>query len=341
MEGHPTKAELGRSLAPGDDDSSIAARKHAFLLLDRERSSLSARRRAPWHLLGRYEDLYLVTMLTRLERDWLSQPKPRLPGGDFPSPAGDQFARGVAEWAKPWRLAPLMKLDTDVHRLEGALMRSRRWLSPLAVAEAERSARKRLEEITTQLEERNPWEDAVGAASIGSRDEKTRVCAGPPEMRIAATVGVLFVAAAGVGLLAASNNGSGPLQSVSGPGVPAGGASQRPAVLDVGARGDPVKGDRGAAHPYGRHARQPSAKRRPPATRHEAPPTVPVVSNAAPPVPRTALAPEQAGVPLSAPAPEPAPAPQPPDSPPRRTSSRPPAAGGGGGDCPPEFGYEC
>jgi hypothetical protein len=337
MEGHPTKAELGRSLAPGDDDSSIAARKHAFLLLDRERALLSARRRGPWHLLGRYEDLCLVTMLTRLERDWLSQPKPRLPGRDYPSCAGDQFERGVAEWAKPWRTAPLMKLDADVHRLEGALMRSGRWLSPLAVAEAERGARERLEEITTQLEERNPPEDAVGVAAMESRDEKTRVRVGPPMMRIAAIVGLLFVAAAAVGLLAASDDGSGPSQSVSRSGVAPGGASQRPAVLDVGTRGHPVKGDRGVKHQSGRHARQPSAKRRPPATRYQATPSVPVASTAAPPAPRTAPAPEQAGVPLSAPAPEPAPAPQPPESPP----SKPQAAGGGGRDCPPEFGYEC
>src|SRR3954470_9974476 len=138
MEGRPTNEEQGRIPGPRDRYSSLAARKRAFLLLDRERASLKARLRAWWHPLGRYEDLCLITMLIRMERDWLTQPTPRLREGDRQGD-GDMTGRGGAEWAGPWRLAPMTRLDADARRFERALGRWGKWLSPPVVAGAERS----------------------------------------------------------------------------------------------------------------------------------------------------------------------------------------------------------
>jgi hypothetical protein len=345
MEGRPTNEERGRSPAPGDGDS-VAARKRTFLLLDRERVSLKARRRAPWHVLGRYEDLCVVAMLTRLERDWLLQPSRRLPGGG-PRRGGEPFGGGVAEWAKPWRLAPLTKLDADAGRLEGARRRYGKWLSPLAMAEAERRAWERLERIASQLEERDPPPTATAPAGTDSRAEKTGVFAGPSRIRMAAIAGVLFVAAATVGFLAVSRGDSGSRDSVGHPVGAERGVFQRPPALGIGARARQASGRRSVGQRTrrsSRPARHPDRRRGPPAPRHEVPQSVPVASSAAsssgPAVPEAGPAAVPLSVPQAAPAPEPAPPPQPPASPPSRTSST--AQGTGGqGSCPPEFGYEC
>ena len=67
MEGHPRYEDPGAIPAPGRVDSSDAARKRMFLLLDAERRSLAAQVRPSWRLSGRYEDLSLVMILARLD----------------------------------------------------------------------------------------------------------------------------------------------------------------------------------------------------------------------------------------------------------------------------------
>ena len=82
MEGHPIYEDPGAAPIPGRrSHPSDATRKRAFLLLEGERRSLAAELRPLWRLRGRYEDLSLVMMLARLQRDCLSQPRPRLDGG--------------------------------------------------------------------------------------------------------------------------------------------------------------------------------------------------------------------------------------------------------------------
>ena len=344
MEGHRTNPERGRKPARGGGDSALAVKKRAFLLLDRERASLKTGLRARWQPLNRYEDLYLVTMLTRLERDWLFQPRQRIRGGDL-SISGDPFGREVAEWAKPWQLAPLSKLDADLGGLERALKQHVRWLSPLATLEAERRAGARFEEITSQLHQRDPPPAAAASAAVGHLNEKARAFGGPSRFRISAIAGLLFVTAAIVGVLAASRDDSGRGDSSSRPAGLEGGP-QRPAVLNVSPGRHSATGSRGprrGAHRPSRPAQHPGGRQPPPA--RQAAESVPVASSPAPlspqvpPAEPAAVAPS-ASIPAPAPAAAPAPAPQPPNAAPSGTSANP-QAGGGGADCPPEFGYEC
>jgi hypothetical protein len=333
MEGHRTNEEPGRSLGPRDRYSSLAATKRAFLLLDKERASLKVRLRSPWHPLGRYEDLCLITMLTRLERDWLTQPTSRVRGGDRHPKDGDTLGRGVAEWAKPWRLAPLTTLDTDVRRFDGSMRRLGKWLSPLAMVGAERSARERLERIRSQLEERDPRQPPVPATATDGHGVTTRMIARPSQIRMAAAVGVFLVAAAAVGLVT-SDPGSGPGIFATSPGGE-GRVSDRPGVLAIGTEGRRATGGRAghATHRSRRHGRDPNGRRRAGATRHPRRARTTVVSAAVAPSPQAPSAPEPA------PASEPASLPQPPDLSPSPTTTK--AESGGGGGCPPEFGYEC
>ncbi len=343
MEGRPTNEEPGRGPGVRDRYSSLAARKRAFLLLDRERASLKARLRAWWHPLGRYEDLCLITMLTRLERDWLTQPTPRLRGSDRQGD-GDMIGRGVAEWAGPWRLAPMTGLDVDARRFERALGRWGRWLSPPVVADAQRSARERLERIRSELEEGDQGQAVVPVVATDRRGKKTRMITAPSRIRMAAAVGVFFAAAVAVGLLVASHTGSGPGTSTTSAGVE-GGVSDGPAVLGVGTQGRRATGGGRAghaAHRSRRQARDPDGRRRPGVTRHPSRARTTVVSTAVVPSPQAPPAPESAPASVSgepAPASEPASLPQPPDLSPSPTTTN--AESGGRGGCPPEFGYEC
>ena len=69
MEGHPEYEDRGATRVPRPVGSSDATSKRTFLLLDGERRSLTAELRPLWRLKRRYEDLSLVMMLARLERD--------------------------------------------------------------------------------------------------------------------------------------------------------------------------------------------------------------------------------------------------------------------------------
>ena len=339
MEGRPTNEEPGRGPGPRDGYSSLAARKRAFLILDRERASLKARLRAWWHPAGRYEDLCLITMLTRLERDWLTQPTPRLRGSDRQGD-GEIMGRGIAEWAGQWRLAPMTRLDADARRFERALGRLGKWLSAPAVAGAERSARERLERISSELEERDRGRAVVPVVATDGHGEKARMISARSRIRMAAAFGVL--AAAAVGVLVASHTRSGPGASALAPsGVP-----NRPALLGVGtggrrAAGGSRAGD--AAYRSVRQGRHPHDRGRPQATPHRTHAKTTVVSTPVAPAPQAAPPPEWAPAPVSAepaPASEPASAPQAPDLPGSPAPSKAESAGGGG-SCPPEFGYEC
>src|SRR6266511_3665108 len=192
MEGHPRDEDPGATPAPGRVDSSDATRKRLFLLLDWERRSLTAQLRPSWRLRGRYEDLSLVMMLARLERDWLSQPKPHLSGSDHPKGHGDQPGHWLADWAKAWGAAPRMKLDADIGRVDRALKGLGRWLSGRMVAKAEGRARVRLEAITTEMEGRDPQARAQAPHRAAS---KTRGFERPSHTRAAAIAGLLLLAA--------------------------------------------------------------------------------------------------------------------------------------------------
>ena len=328
MEGHPRDEDPGATPAPGRVDSSDVTRKRLFLLLDGERRSLTDELRPWWRLRGRYEDLSLVMILTRLERDWLSQPRPHPSGGDHPKGRGDQPGQWLADWAKPWGAALRMKLDLDIPRVDGALKRLGRWLSRRSVAKAEGRARERLEAITTDVQEGDPQASAEAADAAHGAATKTRGFERSSHTRLAAIAGLLLLAAGAGAFLLASHTGSGPWDSVSRPGA-VDGVRQHPGALDAHIQGGSGQRSRRAAQfaiPPGHPGTQGSAQAR----SRGAGQSAPVASEIAPP------APEPAPVAQPAAAPQPAPAPAPSSS----TSSQAKCAGGGGG-CPPEFGYEC
>lgn len=333
MEGHPRYEDPGATPAPGRVDSSDAARKRMFLLLDTERRSLTAQLRPSWRLRGRYEDLSLVMILARLERDWLSQPRPHLSGGDHLRGHGDQPGLWLADWARPWGAAPRMTLEADIGRVDGALKRLGRWLPRRTVAKAEGRARERWEAITTEVEERDPHAQAAAdAAHVAAT--KTRGFERPSHTRVAAIAGFFLLVGGAGAFLLASHTGSGPGDSV-GPRGAVEGVRQHPGALDAHIHGGSEQRSRGArqsASPSGHRETQGSARARSRGPGQSAP----VASETAPPAPEPAPVAQPVAAPQPAPVAQPAPAPAPPSS----TSSQAKSAGGGGG-CPPEFGYEC
>ena len=328
MEGHPRHEDSGATPAPGHVDFSDAARKRLFLLLDRERGSLTAKLRPLWRLRGSYEDLSFVMMLARWERDWLSQPRPHLSGDVHPNSHGDQPGRRLADWAKAWGAAPLTKLDADIARLDGALQGLGRWLPARTVAKAEARARERLEAITTEVEGRDPQARSQAADAAHGAASKTRDFERPSHIRVATIAGFILLAAGAGAFLLASGTGSGPGDSVSRPGRAVEGVRQHPGALDAHIEGSGQRGGGAdqSASPPGHPGTQGTAGVSSQGTGQ----STPVASEIAPP------APEPAPVAQPVAAPQPAPAPAPPSS----TSSQAKSAGGGG-DCPPEFGYEC
>jgi hypothetical protein len=323
MEGHPRYEDPGATPVPGQIDSSDATRKRVFLLLDRERRSLTAQPRRSWRLRGRYEDLSLVLMLARLERDCLSQPRPHLSGGGHPQVHGDQPGHRLADWAKPWGAAPRIKLETEIGRLDGALTRLGRWLSMRTVARAHSRARERLEAIAAELEERDPQARAVARAQGAAT--KTPGFERPPQTRVVAIVGLCLLAAGAGAFLLASHTGGGPGDSVGPRGAPEG-TRQDPGALEVHTQRGSGQRSRGAGHPASRPPGGPKTQGSARVTSQGAGQSAPVSSEIASPAPQPA------------PVPQPAPAPAPPSSPSTSTSSQAKSAGGG---CPPEFGYEC
>jgi hypothetical protein len=327
MEGHPRYENPGATGAPSRVDSRDAHRKRAFLLLDGERRSLTAQVRPSWRRRSRYEDLSLVLMLARLERDCLSQPRPQPEGGGEPKGHRDQPGHRLADWASPWGAAPRMKLDADIGRVDSALKRLGRWLSRRAVAKARSRAGLRLEAIAAGLEGWVPQARAAAAGTQGAAT-KTRGIDRPTLTRFAAVAGLFLLAAGAGAFLVATHMGGGPGDSVDRRGAVAG-AGQHPGAFEAQIqRRSPDKGRRA-----GHRGSQPDNPK-PPASAgarsQGAGQSAPAATEVAAPAIEPAPAPQPAA----------APAPAPPSSPASSTPSQAKSPGGGGG-CPPEFGYEC
>ena len=211
MEGHPIYEDPGAAPIPGRrSHPSDATKKRAFLLLEGKRRSLAAELRPLWRLKGRYEDLSLVMMLARLQRDCLSQPRSRLDGGVHLQGDGDQPAPRLADWAQPWGAAPRMKLETDLGHVDGALRGLGRWLSARTVAKAQDRARERLEAITANLGVRD-WARAWAPRPQG---EATTARDRAAPTRVAAIAGLSLLAAGAGAFLLLSDTGGGPGDSI-------------------------------------------------------------------------------------------------------------------------------
>jgi hypothetical protein len=326
MEGHPIYEDPGAAPIPGRrSHPSDSTKKRAFLLLEGERRSLAAELRPLWRLKGRYEDLSLVMMLARLQRDCLSQPRWRLDGGVHLQGDGDQPAPRLADWAQPWGAAPRMKLETDLGHVDGALRGLGRWLPARTAAKAQDRARERLEAITANLGVRD-WARAWAPRPHGEAPT-ARDRAAPT--RVAAIAGLSLLAAGAGAFLLLSDSGGGPGDSI-GVGAVDG---RDPAGLQADTKREPAQPSRGSGQSASRGG-DPKAQSSALPRSQGAGQTAPVAAEAVPP------APEPAAVSPSAVAPAPAPAPAPSSPQPSPTSGQAKGAGGAGG-CPPEFGYEC
>jgi hypothetical protein len=323
MEGHPGYEDPRAVRVLGPVETSEAARKRVFLRLEDERRSLAARVRPRWRPRRRYEDLSLVMMLARFERDWLGRPEPHVPPHDPPRGDGDYLAQRLAGWATPWGVPPRSKLEADIDGLEGALEGLGRWLTPRAVARARARARERLAAFTTWLEALGPtaWETAADEALGLAAKTPRRVW---PSQAGATAIAALLAAGAGAFLILL-HPGSGPGGSASGP---AAGLGQVPEALRAAIqRGSEQRAhvDEAAGPPGGAAARGDDR------ASSKAP------GQSAPSVPEPAPAPEPA-----APVAQPVAAPQPaPASPPGPQASSVGEGAKSTAGCPPEFGYEC
>ena len=118
-----------------------------FSLLEAHRETLAARLRRRVRVRRRYEDLCLVKMVTRLQRDYLSQPTP----GAKPSPGGTDVEYGIADWARPWGATFLLQFQADLNAFDLKLKSSRRWLSAATQRKAEARAAERFASITAGM----------------------------------------------------------------------------------------------------------------------------------------------------------------------------------------------
>jgi DNA uptake protein ComE-like DNA-binding protein len=117
-------------------------------MLERNRESLAAR--APAHVRpkARYECLCLLKMVTRLQRDYLSQPTR---GGDRGPGSVEPLEFGIADWARPWGPSCLLQLQADLNVFDHKLKSSRRWLSAATQREVEARAGERFAVIVARL----------------------------------------------------------------------------------------------------------------------------------------------------------------------------------------------
>jgi Helix-hairpin-helix motif len=132
-------------------DPAVLARKRAFLTLEGHRKSLAARVPRMVRARTRYEGLCLVKMVTRLQRDYLSQ---SATGGDRTGSGGagsEAPEHGVAEWARPWGPSCLLELQADLNAFDRKLKSARRWLSAATQRRAEARAGERFAAITARI----------------------------------------------------------------------------------------------------------------------------------------------------------------------------------------------
>jgi Helix-hairpin-helix motif len=141
---HTETRANGRS-AP--TDPAVLARKRAFLLLEGHRESLAAQVPRLARARTRYEARCLVKMVTRLQRDYLSQPTLSGDGTGLGDSAAEALEYGVADWARPWGPSCLLQLQADMNVWDHKLESSRRWLSTSTRREAEAKAGKRFAAI--------------------------------------------------------------------------------------------------------------------------------------------------------------------------------------------------
>jgi hypothetical protein len=120
------------------------ARRRVFLRLEGYRESLAARLRRQLRVRRRYEDLRLVKMVTRLQRDFLSQPTP----GPKPPAGGTGVEYGIADWARPWGPTFLLQFQTDLNSFDERLRSARKWLTAGTQRKAEARAAERFASIT-------------------------------------------------------------------------------------------------------------------------------------------------------------------------------------------------
>lgn len=132
---------------PVAEDASVIARRRAFLLLEEHRETLAARVRRRVRVRRRYEDLCLAEMVTRLQRDYLSQPTPE----SKPSPPDADVEDGIADWARPWGATFLLQFEADLNVFDLKLKASRRWLSAATQRKAEARAAERFASITAGM----------------------------------------------------------------------------------------------------------------------------------------------------------------------------------------------
>jgi hypothetical protein len=134
---------------PVAEEALVVARRRVFLLLEAHRESLAARvrRRVRVRRRRRYEDLCLVKLVTRLQRDYLSQPAP----GAKSSPDGMGAEYGIADWARPWGPTFLLQFQADLNVFDLKLKSSRKWLSAATQRKAKARAAERFASITAGM----------------------------------------------------------------------------------------------------------------------------------------------------------------------------------------------
>jgi DNA uptake protein ComE-like DNA-binding protein len=143
----------GAGAADGADDDASVARRRVFLVLESERESLAAGLQRQFHPLRRYEDLCLVKMVTRLERDSLSHGERAAGGAAGAYRRGARaLEHGVADWARPWGPSCMVQLESDLNGFDDKLRHTRRWLPAGSQSAAEARAAERFAKILTRME---------------------------------------------------------------------------------------------------------------------------------------------------------------------------------------------
>lgn len=130
-----------------DGEAAVVARRRVFLLLEAHRESLAARVWRRFRVRRRYEDLCLVKRVTRLQRDYLSQPTP----GAKHSANDTGIEYGIADWARPWGPTFLLQFQADLNVFDAKLKSSRKWLPTATQRRAEARAAKRFASITAGM----------------------------------------------------------------------------------------------------------------------------------------------------------------------------------------------
>lgn len=148
----PQPENGGGELLVGTEDDASVARRRVFLVLESERQSVASGLRGQLRPGRRYEDLCLVRMVTRLQRDTLShagQP----PARPRPSRRGARaLEHGIAAWARPWGPSCLVELESDLKKFDEKLRHARRWLPPGFQTAAEGRAAERFANIMATME---------------------------------------------------------------------------------------------------------------------------------------------------------------------------------------------